>query len=265
MQRLISKVELARLARVSKPAVTKFLAKHADALVRDRVNVDHPAVQAWLKSKGVKVPLESAALAAGADAPAKPSKPPKPSKQGQPARAPTKSARRAAPAPAEPPDLGPDPEIDQPRRGRRRRGAADLPEQPEGAGSEEDLARLARTLRPVLARFGTERNFKDWLDALKVIEDIRAKRNNNDEQEGRLIERVLVKTHVFGAIDGSHRRLLGDFPKTITRVLYAMHASGQSIEEAEAAVREKLSILLKSVKATAKRVLTDDKSGSDDS
>lgn len=258
MQRLISRVELARLARVSKPAVTKFLGKHKDACVRDRVNVDHPAVQAWLKSKGVKVPVESAALAGAVAQPVAPKQFRKAAKTDAAPTTPAPATqKRGSKQAAAEPSLPPEP----PRRERRRRGAADLPEQPEGAGSDEDLTRLARTLRPVLARFGTERNFKDWLDALKVIEDIRQKRNNNDEQEGRLIERVLVKTHVFGAIDGSHRRLLGDFPKTITRVLYAAHASGQSIEESEAAVREKVSMLLKSVKATAKRVLDDGQPG----
>src|SRR5690606_8499244 len=84
-----------------------------------------------------------------------------------------------------------------------------------GEGSSDDLEQLAALLAPLTERFGLESAFKDWLDALKKIEEIREKRLKNEALEGNLIERELVKTHVFGAIESGNRRLLSDTPKTI--------------------------------------------------
>lgn len=112
-----------------------------------------------------------------------------------------------------------------------------------------------KTLDELVALFGTAPSFRDWLDARKKIEEIREKDLKNDETVGRLIERDMVKRHVFGAIDNAFRRLLGDAPKTIARRLYAMAKSGATLEEAEAVVREVIGSNLAAVKSTAVRVL----------
>ena len=102
-----------------------------------------------------------------------------------------------------------------------------------------DISRYAdMTLRELVDRFGSVRALKDWLEALKKIEDIREKRLNNEEVQRALISRELVKTHVFGFLEAGNRRLLGDTPKTIARRLYALARSDQPIEEGEKLVRE---------------------------
>ena len=117
-----------------------------------------------------------------------------------------------------------------------------------GAGSSDyglvtdsglDISRYADfTLRELVDRFGSVRALKDWLEALKKIEDIREKRLNNEEVQRALISRELVKTHVFGFLDAGNRRLLGDASKTIARRLYALARSDAPIEEGEKLVRE---------------------------
>ena len=111
------------------------------------------------------------------------------------------------------------------------------------------------TIRELIARFGTETRFKDWLGALKTIEDIQEKRIKNAVAAGKLVSRELVERHVFGVIEASHRRLLNDSPKTITGQVYAAAKSGMELEEAESKVRLLISSQLKSVKARAEKGL----------
>lgn len=220
MRRLYTRADFARLAGVSGAAVTKACkGQLAPASVAKRIDVDHPAAVAYLEGHGVSPPVAIHAR-------------PEPFAAESPLR-----------------DRG------DLRDARPSRGA---PDQPLDASSEPDIESLADlTLRELIERYGTETQFKDWLDALKKIEDIREKRLKNEETEGRLIERELVKTHVFGAIEASNRRLLGDAPKTIARRVYAQAKSGTTLEEAESTVREIISSQLRPVKATAARVLRD--------
>lgn len=123
-------------------------------------------------------------------------------------------------------------------------------------GSDDDLEELAEGLRPLVERFGTATRFRDWLVALKTIEEIRAKRLDNEEHEGLLIERELVQVHIFGAMDATNRRLLQDFPKTVARELYAQARGGKILEEAEKTVRDLIGAQLRQVKVQASRALT---------
>lgn len=254
MSRHISRADLARRAGVSKPAITKACrVTLAAACSGDGVDVDHPAVIAYLAAKqqprelAAKGPLGGRASAAPAPpADAAPTATVKPARRR--VANPTPPAGRGN---SEPPaaDAAPtEEELD------------DVREIFDGQfdGSAEDLSRLTRDLRPIIRRFGTRHAMKHWLDALNKLEDIRKKRLDNEETEGRLISRELVKTHVFGAIDGAHRRLLGDFPKTITRLLYASANSKEPIEAAEEKVRAAVSTVLKPVKPTADRVIGTD-------
>lgn len=119
-----------------------------------------------------------------------------------------------------------------------------------------DISRYAdMTLRELVERFGSVRALKDWLEALKKIEDIREKRLSNEEVQKQLISRELVKTHVFGYLDAGNRRLLGDTPKTISRRLYALARSDQPIEEGEKLVREILGSQLKPQKERVSKLL----------
>lgn len=255
MSRLISRVELARHARVSKPAITKAArGPLAAACERDRIDLDHPLVHRYLTGK-----LEPAELAkiyasgpepdqAAAVAPRAPRRRVVAPTEPTP-KAPKKAAKPAAAPTAETPP-------DQTEHVEEELGPLLLSATDQG-GSREDLIRLRKVFAPLIARFGTGRMFRDWLDALKGIEDIRKKRLDNEETEGRLISRELVKTHVFGAIEGSHRRLLGDLPKTAVRLVYAMANAKEPIEAAEQRLRDIITTVLRPVKATAERVVED--------
>jgi hypothetical protein len=250
--RVISRAEFARLARVSKPAITKWLGKHPAACDGDRVRLDHPDVGAYLTSKGVAPPAPppAAVPAAGASAPA-PTKSRKPPKAA-PAK-PTASSKGAKRQPAAPTTPPPPPESPPARKGRRHKDRA-VPEPDEATGFVDELA--DRTLLQICEEFGTIRKFKDHLEAFEKRERALKYRLENEEAEGRLIAREVV-VRVIGAFDGAFRKLLGDGPKTISRRVYAMARSGQTNEEAEATVHEILSTILKSVKRAARDVIDD--------
>jgi hypothetical protein len=246
MPRLTTRAELARRAGVSKPAITKACKGPLRAACeRDRVDLDHPLVVAYLANKK---PKEAAAVAA-------PSAPPV-AAASAPTKGPKTAARRAAVptvVPAAPVKKAsakaPTPTLPAAPEGDEGDGNGDSGDIPEVAdASREEVDKLRRALRPILARFGTRRGFRDWLVALKDLEDIRKKRLDNEETEGRLISRELVKTHVFGAIEGSHRRLLGDAPKTIARLLYSMAKTGETIEAGEQRARDVIETVLKTVR-----------------
>lgn len=230
MPRLVSRADLARLAKVSRPALTKQCQKAlAPACDGDRVDLDHPAVQSFLAKHGAKSPV--------------------------PARGPTKVTKRDVWVPDEQTETR---ETAPKRRAKptaRRRENEPLPPQPENAGTAEDLEHLAEVLRPLLDRFGTERGFRDWLLGLKDIEAIREKRLGNEETEGLLIPRDFVKTHIFGAIEGTNRRLLSDTPKTLCREIYALAKTGRPLEEAEGMARRLLGKQLESVKSKVSKAL----------
>lgn len=234
MARLVSRSELARIAKVSPAAITKACKRQlAPACIDKRVDLDHPAVARYLKGKGASAPAPTAS-----------SKPEK-----KTAAKPTKL--RPAPPSAAVPDRRP-----RPRPARDADEIHDLVHRAADVEGDEDPEPfLDLTLAEIVERFGTKTGFKDWLVARKTIADIREKELKSDETEGRLIDRELVKTHVFGAIEAGNRRLLGDSPKTIARRLYALAKSGAPVEEAEAVVREIVSSQLKPVKTTAARVL----------
>ena len=111
------------------------------------------------------------------------------------------------------------------------------------------------TLSELIERFGTERSFRDWLEALNKLESLREKRLNIEERQRTLIRRELVRSHVFGAIDAGFRRLLTDTPRTIVAMIYAKAKADVPLEEAERTVREVMQKQLSPIKSTAARVL----------
>lgn len=241
MARLDTLTALARLAGVSRQAVSK-LAKGplAPALIGRRIDLDHPAVVEYLAKKDA-APTTSKSNRSKRKKKPTPARP-KPPKRGKKPTAPRPPPRRRRssmrPVEAEDDD------------GRELAGATDV--------TEEDIEEYAHlSLDQLKEMFGTARAFVDWLDARKKISEIREKDLRNAETQGRLIERELVRTHVFSAIEAGNRRLLGDSPKTIARRLYALAKSGAPVEEAEAVVREIVSSQLRPVRATAARVLRD--------
>ena len=226
-QKLIIQAEFANEAGVSREAVRKASTRGLKAAMVDGfVDIAHLDAQAYIKrqqdKKTKKTPVATK---------------PKPRAK---CRAATKSKPKVkTPDPAAPPEsVAP---------------GEDIPLRFTEAAALASVLDL--TLRELVSRYGTARQFKGYVDASKVLADIRNKDLKSAELEGTLIPRATVKTHLFGAIENNNLRLLTDIPKTITRRLSALFKSGSTIEDCEVVVRDLLGAHVKGVKATAKRVL----------
>lgn len=240
MPRPVSRADLARLAGVSRVAITKATrSKLAGAVNGDRVDLDHPAVIAYLKARGVDG--GAAALTARA-----PTKSKKPAKKAPRARTPSskRGRKRAAKPTARRPKMAVAPPPVPPAQAL-----------PPPVSAEEPLDEAAKALDLLVTKWGTARGFRDYLLSRKTIADIREKELKINEAEGRVVSRALVMTHVTGIIEGAFRQLLTDTPKTLVRTAYAMARSGTPVEEAEAKARELISAQLGPLKAHAVRVL----------
>ena len=230
MPRPYTRVEFARLAKVSRAAITKACrAGLAPACIGDRIDAEHPAAVAYLERNRSR-------LTGGSDAgPTKAAKP---------------GARRSVVPTA----------ARKPVKSRKRRPTAKRPAkaaEPVPAASDDQLEAIADVLRKLVEPWGTVRGFSDYLAALKDMEDIRKRRLQNEQTEGRLISRELVKAHILGVIDAFNRRLLTDAPKTITRRCYANAGSKVAVEDSEKMVTETIASLLEPVKTTAAKLLRD--------
>ncbi len=229
MARLISRTEFARIANVTQAAITKACNGRLSAACHGvRIDVAHAAAQAYLAHR------------LGADA-----------ARGQPGQPKTPVNGAAAP----PAPTGPG-----------RNGSAAPPAVGPATGGKEPVRLVSRevtnindvadmTIRQVVSKFGTVTAFKDWLGALRTIEEVREKNLRNAETDGNLISIRLVQTHVMGALESGYRRLLTDSPKTIARQVYAAAKADVPIEDAENLVRESISSQLKPMKDAAAKSL----------
>lgn len=104
------------------------------------------------------------------------------------------------------------------------------------------------TLRKILYMFGTDVRFTDWLKASKTIEDIHTKRVKTAEIEGELIPRSLVSNSVFTALDELFKRLLTDGAKAIAVRAIDSHTSGEAMEVVEETVQKIITSHIKPVK-----------------
>lgn len=254
----VTRAEFARQAGVSRTAITKAC-KPGGALAEaglpgDRIDRAHPAARAYMKKRGKAIPARAPTNAAGTGT--------QPAEKGARARRRSDRSSSKEPAPRKPSrkrkPAGAKPTSTEAEASPKSAPDASAPRPPDGPSyaTEEDIERYAHLpLSELKEIFGTSQAFNDWLSALKLIEEVREKTLRNDATEGRLIERELVETHVFGAIETSHRRLLGDSPKTIARRIYALARSGTPVEQAEAEVRKVISSQLENVKTRAARVL----------
>lgn len=251
MLRTITRAEFARLGGVSKPAITKWLKAHPDAGDGTRVKLDHADVVAYLKSKGHEVAPPAPTVAARSDGP--PTKSANRPKAAAPA--PTRAPKGGQPKPRQPTALGPEeaapaPAPRAPKR-RHSRSGGDAPK-PDENGFADELADL--TLVQICARYGTVSAYKAHLEAFEKRERALKYRLENEEAEGRLVDRELV-VRVVSAFDGANRKLLTDAPKTISRRLYAMRAAEDPVELAEATVHEIVSTIIKAVKKAVHEVI----------
>jgi hypothetical protein len=244
MPRLFSRVEFARLARVSPAAITKAGKKQlAGAFVADRIDADHPDALAYLSTRGIT----QADVARGATAPPKDRRRHAPS----PARAPTQAKPTARKKKAKPPALPPEPVAPAVPP------TPDPPPLPTAPGFE-DLDEIERKIQPLLLEFGTSRRVADWLDCVKTIQEIRTKKLANEQTQGKLIERDLVRKVVFSALDSLALKLLRDAPPTLAREIYALAKSGAAIEDAEAKIEDYIEQIFEAVNDTCRKMLNDD-------
>jgi hypothetical protein len=228
--KLISRADLARLGKVSRPYVTNALkGPLAAARVGDRVDLNAPVVQLWLTSRKAKAGRSDGA----------PTKPPRKAKKPPvaPAPAPTPQAKPKAAA-------APDPTPDPPA----------LPDSEEPPSIEEVDA-FRSVLGPLAARFATRREFKDWLAGLEGLERYRKQRLDNDERAGRVILRELLQPYFFGPLDSGLKRLLSDGARAIATDIYALAKAGAPIEDAERAAADVISSQFEPVKEAAIRAL----------
>ncbi len=234
--RTISRAELARLAGVSKPAVTQCATRGSlkPARIRDRLDLDHPAVLAYLERHDVKAPPAERAKKAS-----------KRSAVGT-GKAKRTGKKRSSKAPS------------VRRTKAKRTGKGRKPAPPEAFIVDPNLdvdTYLDMPLRRIADEYGTMTAFRDLLSARKDLEVIREKTIANQESEGRLISRELVEAHVFGALEKLARRLLGNVPKTLSRRLYAAAKSGTPIEDSEQVVSETIGSEIKPTRDAVARVL----------
>lgn len=229
MPRLISRSELARLANVSRAAITK--ACNTGRIATDpngRIDLDSPDVVDYLESKGVD---------------------------------PTSLAVLAFQQPKKP--TGPRPDL---RVVSDDDDDSDDDEEPEDEDITPSPARndvpldeiYDLTIREVVERFGTDESLVNYVKTLKIIEQTRWQRIKNEREEGRLIPKEFVKQHVLALIDGAFRGLLIDAPKTLARRLYAAAKADVPIEEGEATAKEINSSHIRAVKDRCRKALADD-------
>jgi len=101
-------------------------------------------------------------------------------------------------------------------------------------------ALLDMTIEQVLRGYGSVGDLIDVLKSTKMMTDIEASRLKISERRGELVERELIKVHVFGPIAETLLRILADAPRTITVRTRALVESEASNEDVEATVRKLL-------------------------
>lgn len=245
MPRPVSRAELARLLGISKSAVTQACSKKlAAAAIGNRVDLDHDETRALFRAHNKPWPKPARAPTATAKT------------AQQPPRAPTaQRQKRKTPAPP-PTEIGPDDVLFEPSP-RAEESLSEIVQglRASGALSEVDLAWVSERIGPVIERFGTERALRDLLVARKDLELIRKSENENEETEGELIYREVVRTQVFGRIEACNRRLLGDLPKSLVARIYALASTDTPPEVAEEVVRDLIGSMLEPMRAQIVRVI----------
>lgn len=113
------------------------------------------------------------------------------------------------------------------------------------------------SLNDLIEMFGTSKAMVDFLNAVKILENIHGKRLESAEKEGRLVSRDLVEKYVIGPIDNAHKRLLTDGARTISKQVHTMALAGRSAEDCEKYVNGRLTSFIKNAKAKSSKALED--------
>lgn len=141
-------------------------------------------------------------------------------------------------------------------------GAGAAPPMYDNVGFEvpKDLQSVADlSLRELIARFGSNTHFVDWLKALQLLEALEEKRLKNAQVVGKLVARELVHTHVIVPIDAMFRQILTDGAVSIAGRIIALHDSGAERSECENLVRDQIQSFIKPMKKKVMAALGDTK------
>jgi hypothetical protein len=127
---------------------------------------------------------------------------------------------------------------------------------PNATGQYDDLdIFLDMSLREVTDVFGTVDQFKTWLEARRLIEDVKLKEMQSNAKRGEYIPRALVEQSIFPFIDSAFVRLVEDLPETLSSQLYNKIQSGYELHDVTVYVRDSISKVLKGLKENSVRLL----------
>lgn len=120
----------------------------------------------------------------------------------------------------------------------------------------ENIAEYAdMTLRQIIQKFGTDVRFVDWLKAVKAIEDIQEKRLKNEQTQGNLVNRDLIRTGIIEPLNTAHVKMMTDGAKAISVRVPAMAAAGEETVDIERYISGVISSFIKPVAAKVERVI----------
>lgn len=263
---MVKKIEFSRLAGISAPCTTKlFKGRLKPALVGNLIDVDHPVIVEYLESRetpdppatGIDPLYEEAVRFISGGGKLNAHQIQSNLKVGrQRAEQLVRQLKAAGIQPGvetkhEPTALTvktakPEPVVTQ----------AELIEPPEDIREFLDMP-----LREVVARFGTEARFVDWLKAAKEIEVIHERRIKNRLAEGESIPCDVVEIGVIDVFTKSHLRLLQDGAKNITKTAMSKMASNHTEKEIEKEVSEIMSSFLRPAQRKSVQTLQEAQKG----
>lgn len=120
----------------------------------------------------------------------------------------------------------------------------------------ENIAEYAdMTLRQIIQKFGTDVRFVDWLKAVKAIEDIQEKRLKNEQTQGNLVNRDLIRTGIIEPLNTAHVKMMTDGAKAISVRVPAMAAAGEETVDIERYISGVISSFIKPVAAKVERTI----------
>tara|TARA_R110002020_G_scaffold431275_3_gene641288 strand:- start:269 stop:979 length:711 start_codon:yes stop_codon:yes gene_type:complete len=215
---------IAEACGISRQGLNKFCReKCPDARVGNKIDINHAVMRAYMESKNADV-----------------------SKQLLPA------AERTDPQAVTPVSQR-ETKLSVSRRGKGAQSAP--PPKSQSNEDSDDIESMAvseygnLTLNEIVAAFGTDENFRGYLDAKKKQIEIVEKELKVQKAKGEVIDRDFVSNHLFGVIQEMTSRMLVDYPRKIVEMIYAHCESGDTKEDAEATVREELGKPIKAAKA----------------
>ena len=120
----------------------------------------------------------------------------------------------------------------------------------------ENIAEYAdMTLRQIIQKFGTDVRFVDWLKAVKAIEDIQEKRLKNEQAQGNLVNRDLIRTGIIEPLNTAHVKMMTDGAKAISVRVPAMAAAGEETVDIERYISGVISSFIKPVAPKVERAI----------